>query len=44
MKINIINWLRSYWVTPVKKAQRDYNKSTCLHRYEPKNWKEDLYW
>jgi len=39
-----INWLLSFWVTPIKKEQRKYNKSNMLNKYDPKNWKEDLYW
>ena len=38
------NWLLSFWVTPIKKEQRKYNKSNILKKYDPKDWKEDLYW
>lgn len=44
MLLKIWNWLKSYWVTPVKKQQRQWRKDHCLNKYNASNWKDDIYW
>ena len=41
---SFFKWLDNLWNKPIHKAQREYRKSHILNKYEPKTWKDEIFW
>jgi len=42
--ISFFKKLDDLWNKPLHQAQREYRKSECLNKYQPKGWKDEIFW